>query len=527
MRSFSPLAARPALAAAAKARPAAAPRAQAPAPAPVVGVPRFLGGRPRLPFQPRMLSGGAEAHEREAARAAEPSGTPAPVSAGAASGAASVFDRAVADAARRDGAGAPLPAATRAAMEARLGADLSGVRVHAGGEAARVARGIGANAFTVGQGVYFGENRWAPGSAEGDRLLAHELAHAVQQGPGGERVQCDLMMSLPTTLGGFEIGMATTGAPRPGMDGEIRFLPDPGGPYSARIGLIQAVNVTDRAARTAPAGDPVDWSGVGTGDERDRAEAMTTGTHGAPRGHFIDALYADLPRGSSRGPHYLEPDPEGVFGEYGWLRSPTDVKAATLTDAPFMTFDVDFDFETVAKGADNQAVYGALHWGFGIRSGAVTGEYAHAVDAQSATFDEALERFRGFYTHETVILYFDTDVDVPLAGEDAKLADVPDYLSRYPDTLVEVRGWADERASRAHNLALSRRRARSVEAILLGMGIPASRIHTVTGGGETDVFSPPAPGTPAGTPPHAGMLLANRRVEVSFVRTASSPIVMP
>jgi hypothetical protein len=67
-------------------------------------------------------------------------------------------------------------------FEPRLGVDLSGVRVHHDGGAARLAASVNARAFTVGRDVFFGAGEWAPGTARGDRLLAHELTHTIQQG---------------------------------------------------------------------------------------------------------------------------------------------------------------------------------------------------------------------------------------------------------------------------------------------------------------------------------------------------------
>jgi hypothetical protein len=65
-------------------------------------------------------------------------------------------------------------------MEGQLGADLSGVAIHTGADSAKAADGLGARAMTVGTDVYFGAGEFAPGTKEGDRLLAHELAHVVQ-----------------------------------------------------------------------------------------------------------------------------------------------------------------------------------------------------------------------------------------------------------------------------------------------------------------------------------------------------------
>jgi hypothetical protein len=82
--------------------------------------------------------------------------------------------------------GKPLDRATRASMEPRFGTNLGGVRIHNGTEAATAARSVNANAFTVGQDIFFGPGRYDPHSAEGRRLLMHELSHTVQQS-GGSR----------------------------------------------------------------------------------------------------------------------------------------------------------------------------------------------------------------------------------------------------------------------------------------------------------------------------------------------------
>jgi hypothetical protein len=78
-------------------------------------------------------------------------------------------------------AGMPLDAATRAEMEPRFRHSFADVRIHADGQAAASARAVGAHAYTVGRDVVFGAGRYAPASAEGRRLMAHELAHVVQQ----------------------------------------------------------------------------------------------------------------------------------------------------------------------------------------------------------------------------------------------------------------------------------------------------------------------------------------------------------
>lgn len=82
------------------------------------------------------------------------------------------------------GGGSPLDARTRATMEAALGASFEHVRVHTDDRASESARSVGANAYTVGSDVVFRRGQYDPGSSSGQRTLAHELAHVVQQSQG-------------------------------------------------------------------------------------------------------------------------------------------------------------------------------------------------------------------------------------------------------------------------------------------------------------------------------------------------------
>ncbi len=77
--------------------------------------------------------------------------------------------------------GQPLEATTRDFMEPRFNYDFSQVRVHTDTKAAESAYAVNALAYTVGRDVVFGEGQYVPGSSEGQRLLAHELTHVVQQ----------------------------------------------------------------------------------------------------------------------------------------------------------------------------------------------------------------------------------------------------------------------------------------------------------------------------------------------------------
>jgi LysM repeat protein len=95
-------------------------------------------------------------------------------------------------------AGAPLDATTRSFMEPRFGHNFTNVRVHSGAEAAEAADSVGARAYTVGRHIVFGAGEYRPGTADGQRLLAHELTHVTQQKGGNDsRVQRTMTLADP------------------------------------------------------------------------------------------------------------------------------------------------------------------------------------------------------------------------------------------------------------------------------------------------------------------------------------------
>jgi hypothetical protein len=104
----------------------------------------------------------------------------------------------------RRGHGQPLADRTRDQMEPALKQDLSGVRVHTDAAADRLSRDFSAKAFTTGQDVFFRQGAYDPGSSSGDKLLAHELTHVVQQG------------NAPTKLAGKKMNVS-----EPGDAGEL------------------------------------------------------------------------------------------------------------------------------------------------------------------------------------------------------------------------------------------------------------------------------------------------------------------
>jgi hypothetical protein len=140
----------------------------------------------------------------------------------------------VADAGRRT-PGRPLDPEMRDRMERGLGCDFGRVRVHADAASAAAAEALNARAYTVGRDVVFGAGEYRPATAEGLRLLAHELTHVVQQGgaqPVREPSDGALRRVPPSSLTG-----PSPAAPRTGpsaIAGAHRAEPAPPAPLLQR-----------------------------------------------------------------------------------------------------------------------------------------------------------------------------------------------------------------------------------------------------------------------------------------------------
>jgi hypothetical protein len=135
-------------------------------------------------------------------------------------------------------AGQPLDSATRATLEPRFGHDFSQVRVHTDTQAAESAQAIQAKAYTAGNDIVFGDGQYAPGSGEGQRLLAHELAHVVQQSAGpvsGVSLGDGLQVSQP----GDSFEQAADRAAEAAVSGAA--VPAPGGAATSTIVSREAI----------------------------------------------------------------------------------------------------------------------------------------------------------------------------------------------------------------------------------------------------------------------------------------------
>lgn len=133
------------------------------------------------------------ARPRAAAPRGSAPGTPEAATAATAGAAHDMFGDAIGAGVHRE-SGHALPADLRARFETSLGADLGAVRLHTGSDAAASAAAMGARAFAAGNDIAFGAGQYDPSSPAGEHLIAHEVAHTVQQGgrPVGPQMKLEV-----------------------------------------------------------------------------------------------------------------------------------------------------------------------------------------------------------------------------------------------------------------------------------------------------------------------------------------------
>ncbi len=157
------------------------------------------------------------------------------------------------DAAAR-GSGAALPGGLAGSLSSALGADVSGVRIHTGAESQRAAAALAANAYTIGSDVHFGAGKYRPGDADGERLIAHEVAHTVQQ--RGAAPSGSFELSTPgdaseveaeSFADAFASGAPAAVTPRAGAVARQVIARDPSGPNAHVGGERGEINMMDNA----------------------------------------------------------------------------------------------------------------------------------------------------------------------------------------------------------------------------------------------------------------------------------------
>jgi hypothetical protein len=208
------------------------------------------------------------------------------------------------------GSGSALPQPIQAKFEGSLGADLSGVRVHTGSESAASAEAVSARAYTVGQDIHFGAGQYDPGSPGGQHLLAHEVAHTVQQSRGGGGPQYKLEVSQPGDSAEVEADAAA----------DAMLAGRPATVSSAPRSVSRAPVETNGGTFDTTAYSPVN-SGAGVGKRvgahinltfmpNDLVEADTIGLV-----QTVKTMRSSKPGGPINSPSYVPPSSPGLVGK--------------------------------------------------------------------------------------------------------------------------------------------------------------------------------------------------------------------
>ena len=301
----------------------------------------------------------------------------------------------------------------RSRVEQVTGADLGGVRIHDGAASDAAARSLSARAYTVGQDIHFAAGEHRPGTTDGDHLLAHELAHTVQQGATAGPPQCQLEVSQPGDAAEVEADAVADAAMRGGDavpvqrrtgvmlhrakitgntfgDWDLTQVNTNGAnknaSYASEINLkfspkANTVNSTEIAflqnVRTLDVQNKPD-------EDRDSFKNRMT-----DEGFTIDRVE------DRKNPFYGYNNDGSNAGNTSPGSAPNPLKDATLYDKPSWNHpNTKWEFETAAvakAGTDKDKVYGALTWGFDVdKDNKVTSHQAKHTDKQSGSFDKAV-----------------------------------------------------------------------------------------------------------------------------------------
>jgi len=338
----------------------------------------------------------------------------------------------------------------REPVEQMTGVDLRGVLVHSGPHSRAAADSIDARAYTVGRDIHLGSDGHGIGSADRRELLAHELAHAAQQGarpvplvgtlpvsqvddqeersaraiargavrPAGVEaalgsspairlrdslrnptvvpsVQRDIKGTKSLPSGKFEIDFRKHDGAAAGQsateDGSITFTPDARAPDSDEIHFIQVVRTFDTTTKAE-----LDWTGT---TEANRNKARTGAQKGVQPGFYVDQIYGSIAPRTGKSDPVVSPAydaPPTPAGTTVGKKKGSAITPVVLTDTPGSAGSIKFNFVTAAKGSAG-TLYGTVLWGFetyndkGVSK--IKNEYRDFRVPEGSTFDAAVKKF--------------------------------------------------------------------------------------------------------------------------------------
>lgn len=455
--------------------------------------------------------------------------------------------------------GQPLDPQTNAVMGRRLGHDFSQVRVHSDVRAADSARQVNALAYTVGRDVVFADGQYAPHTHEGQRLVAHELTHVVQQ------------HRSPSCGGELKIGAhdssseheADANAERVSMGRPSNVVAVPAGPVLHRqptpgggSGGTSAPIESESEVTLTPHLDPnlIDLSlGILRGEHRFRFTpglSNPLNIFGTPIPGMQPAqlnLFLGYENRCNRAVQSVllgmrQRQPAGRFAP-DFARNPTEIEASGsfragswliapggtvgFTGSTFDTFAFTLTFttgvsteipdecrprrETPPREPETPEPAETPEGGTTPERTPEGGGETPDLPRTPTTEVPPTARTLPSYT-----LYFFYDATILRPESNSTLRSVVDLLRTVPSLHVMLTGHASLEGTERYNLELSERRANAMRTHLGLEGIESSRIHTLHFGESAPAVPEPDISERTLLPSVEGIRNLNRRVEVRF-----------
>jgi hypothetical protein len=194
--------------------------------------------------------------------------------------------------------GSPLPMTTRQRMERSFGQSFSDVRVHTGAIAQDVTQSQSADALTINQKIAFAPGQFRPGTSTGDHLIAHELAHVVQQSAAGGRLAAQAHSSTSSPPESAEVA-ADVAADRV-MQGKPAALLPTG--LSTRGRIMRRARAGGSTLPAMTVVPPVPGFGRQGDAARSRPSSVTTGLL-SPAGNQLPATVGEAPTRTASKPN--------------------------------------------------------------------------------------------------------------------------------------------------------------------------------------------------------------------------------
>jgi hypothetical protein len=267
--------------------------------------------------------------------------------------------RAVTRVLSRCGPGYALPATIQRTLARLSGDDLADVRIHDDGCAHIAAGLLGARAFTISRSIYFAPGEYRPSTLDGTRLLAHEVAHAVQQREATIPALQDLRVSAPSDTRETEADRFAGAATGP--DAGLRLMTPTRFARAARIQRVISFSRRNDKFTTNPMdkeeepegfylrakSEPVfEWAADVTiaGDPGDRCDSYEVGPHQVATGRWLN-IYWGTGTECTRRRGYINKDlpmRDALSPSYTWYADPLarmfvkcgDTQRTSVRDAP-------------------------------------------------------------------------------------------------------------------------------------------------------------------------------------------------